>query len=438
MAGQANLLDQVLDTIVQSARPAGEHRRAGRAAGGRHGLGGGSVPGRPGFAGHAVSDRPVEARATRPADQPRAGDRVVQPCHRARPVIRLCAREPWRSVAAVVPADAEHRALQTCRGALPAGAVARWTGRPGVADAREHPRGRAGRRRVAGLRQGARPAAPQPRGLSGPGGGLHPARARRRGRSPVPKAIDLARTRGRSTTTTARSCTGRTVTRMRKAPTGRRSRGCPTTRGCCRASAASPSCRAASRKRSPCSGNRSTSARTRRRPPISERCSTGVGITPGRPRRTSGPRPQRTRLPLLAAPGRRVSVGARAEASRPRGLSQGHGACRRGACDHPTTARHHRHRRLRGDARRQAEGARATAEASGWRRDQRSAYTAADIYERRDRASALRWLDVALRAGYQRTLLETSPSFANLRADPRYKRRSPHCRQSRRRAARRA
>ena len=49
-------------------------------------------------------------------------------------------------------------------------------------------------------------------------------------------------------------------------------------------------------------------------------------------------------------------------------------------------------------------------------------YTAADIYETLgDRASALRWLDVALRAGYQRTLLETSPSFANLRADPRYK-----------------
>ncbi len=49
-------------------------------------------------------------------------------------------------------------------------------------------------------------------------------------------------------------------------------------------------------------------------------------------------------------------------------------------------------------------------------------YMAADIYETLgDRTSALRWLEVALRAGYQRTLLETSPSFANLRADPRYK-----------------
>ncbi|MFO7694896.1 MAG: tetratricopeptide repeat protein [Vicinamibacterales bacterium] len=49
-------------------------------------------------------------------------------------------------------------------------------------------------------------------------------------------------------------------------------------------------------------------------------------------------------------------------------------------------------------------------------------YTAADVYETLgDRASALRWLGAALRAGYPRTLLETSPSFANLRADPRYK-----------------
>ena len=48
-------------------------------------------------------------------------------------------------------------------------------------------------------------------------------------------------------------------------------------------------------------------------------------------------------------------------------------------------------------------------------------YMAADIYETLgDRASALRWLEAALRAGYQRTLLETSPSFAKLRADPRY------------------
>ena len=49
-------------------------------------------------------------------------------------------------------------------------------------------------------------------------------------------------------------------------------------------------------------------------------------------------------------------------------------------------------------------------------------YTAAGIYETLgDRASALRWLDAALRAGYQRTLFETSPSFSNLRADQRYK-----------------
>ena len=48
-------------------------------------------------------------------------------------------------------------------------------------------------------------------------------------------------------------------------------------------------------------------------------------------------------------------------------------------------------------------------------------YMAADIYETLgDRASALRWLEAALRAGYQRTLLETSPSFAKLRTDPRY------------------
>ncbi|MGE5199921.1 MAG: tetratricopeptide repeat protein, partial [Rhodospirillaceae bacterium] len=48
-------------------------------------------------------------------------------------------------------------------------------------------------------------------------------------------------------------------------------------------------------------------------------------------------------------------------------------------------------------------------------------YRAADIYETLgDRASALRWLEAALRAGYQRTLLETSPSFAQLRTDPRY------------------
>ena len=38
---------------------------------------------------------------------------------------------------------------------------------------------------------------------------------------------------------------------------------------------------------------------------------------------------------------------------------------------------------------------------------------AADIYETLgDRTSALQCLERALRAGYQRTLLETSPSFA--------------------------
>jgi serine/threonine-protein kinase len=48
-------------------------------------------------------------------------------------------------------------------------------------------------------------------------------------------------------------------------------------------------------------------------------------------------------------------------------------------------------------------------------------YTAADIYETLgERAAALRHLELALRAGYQRTLLEASPGFANLRADPRY------------------
>jgi tetratricopeptide (TPR) repeat protein len=49
-------------------------------------------------------------------------------------------------------------------------------------------------------------------------------------------------------------------------------------------------------------------------------------------------------------------------------------------------------------------------------------YMAADIYETLgDRAKALQCLERALRAGYQRTLLETSPSFASLRTDPRYK-----------------
>ncbi len=49
-------------------------------------------------------------------------------------------------------------------------------------------------------------------------------------------------------------------------------------------------------------------------------------------------------------------------------------------------------------------------------------YMAADIYETLgDRARALQCLERALRAGYQRTLLETSPTFASLRTDPRYK-----------------
>jgi len=55
-------------------------------------------------------------------------------------------------------------------------------------------------------------------------------------------------------------------------------------------------------------------------------------------------------------------------------------------------------------------------------KDSEVQYTAADIYETLgDRTSALFWLEKALRAGYQRTLLETSPSFAKLRADPRYR-----------------
>jgi hypothetical protein len=49
-------------------------------------------------------------------------------------------------------------------------------------------------------------------------------------------------------------------------------------------------------------------------------------------------------------------------------------------------------------------------------------YVAADIYETLGhRTKALECLERALRAGYQRTLLETSPSFAKLRTDPRYK-----------------
>ena len=56
-------------------------------------------------------------------------------------------------------------------------------------------------------------------------------------------------------------------------------------------------------------------------------------------------------------------------------------------------------------------------------KDSELQYMAAGVYETLgDRASALRWLEAALRAGYQRTLLETSPSFAALRTDPRYKR----------------
>ena len=60
---------------------------------------------------------------------------------------------------------------------------------------------------------------------------------------------------------------------------------------------------------------------------------------------------------------------------------------------------------------------------SSWRpKNSEVQYMAADIYETLgDRTSALHCLERALRAGYQRTLLETSPSFANLRTDPRYK-----------------
>jgi tetratricopeptide (TPR) repeat protein len=48
-------------------------------------------------------------------------------------------------------------------------------------------------------------------------------------------------------------------------------------------------------------------------------------------------------------------------------------------------------------------------------------YVAAGVYETLgDRTSALRWLEKALRAGYQRTLLERSPTLESLRADPRY------------------
>jgi tetratricopeptide (TPR) repeat protein len=55
-------------------------------------------------------------------------------------------------------------------------------------------------------------------------------------------------------------------------------------------------------------------------------------------------------------------------------------------------------------------------------KDSELQYTAADIYETLgDRTKALQCLERALRAGYQRTLLETSPSFAKLRTDPRYK-----------------
>ena len=61
-------------------------------------------------------------------------------------------------------------------------------------------------------------------------------------------------------------------------------------------------------------------------------------------------------------------------------------------------------------------------------------YMATDIYETLgDRTSALQCLERALRAGYQRTLLETSPSFAKLRPIRATRRSSHHCRRSRRR-----
>ena len=62
-------------------------------------------------------------------------------------------------------------------------------------------------------------------------------------------------------------------------------------------------------------------------------------------------------------------------------------------------------------------------------------YMAADIYETLgDRTSALQCLERALRAGYQRTLLETSPSFREPEGRPALQDSSSHhCRQSRRR-----
>jgi len=53
--------------------------------------------------------------------------------------------------------------------------------------------------------------------------------------------------------------------------------------------------------------------------------------------------------------------------------------------------------------------------------DSEAQYRAADVYETLgNRDAAFRWLATALRAGRLRTDLERSPSFARLRADPRY------------------
>jgi tetratricopeptide (TPR) repeat protein len=53
--------------------------------------------------------------------------------------------------------------------------------------------------------------------------------------------------------------------------------------------------------------------------------------------------------------------------------------------------------------------------------DSETQYTAADVYETLgERELALRWLERALRAGYQRTAVQRSPSFAALRTDSRY------------------
>ena len=94
VAGQANLLDQVLDEIVELLDLlVSADAQAALRAGGTESAEAASLYAQ-GVAGHAVSDRPVAARTARPADQPRAGHRAVQPRHRARSVLRVRAREP--------------------------------------------------------------------------------------------------------------------------------------------------------------------------------------------------------------------------------------------------------------------------------------------------------------------------------------------------------